>query len=114
MEMLGISFEDWYKNEWNHEDSCEIPNCHEPFVDKHELVPGNYRRKYCIEKGYQIKLCRVHHAKAHGIYEKFNERMDQNQYNVFVQFCKIKKLDPEKVMREVMGVEEPKDEEIIF
>lgn len=107
---MGISFDEWKENEIGFDGKCANPDCNNIATDIHEIIMGNYRRQFCIDKGLQVKICRECHSIAHGKKENIEAGyMSLDMWNMFKIFCGVLKVDPEKLRN---YIEKPTDQEI--
>ena len=92
----NIEYGDWIANYVEFEGKCQYPDCSNLATDTHELIPGQYRRSYCIQNKLQIRVCRACHNNAHGIYMNYQEGQKFNDYQkeMYMKGCKVLNVDP--------------------
>ena len=101
-DQFRIRFIDWKNNEWKDPNSCQNPSCHNPAVHTHEIVPGNGRRQYCIDKGYQVNICAKCHDLSHGKHENIESGvMSTDMFEMMKIWCNILGVDANDVIKEV-------------
>lgn len=102
-----IKMNDWKKEYWKDDKSCANPDCHNPATDVHEIYPGSYRRQACIDRGWQVKICRKCHDLSHMKTESAKDfEINEVGYKMLKIWLELLGLDEIKSRQEIMGAEE--------